>query len=142
MSKISELYGSKVFNDKVMRERLPKQTYKALKESVDTNKELTMDVANVVAAEMKNWAIENGATHFAHWFLPLTGVNAETLVGGGAGTNFQKRIGKMAAWIGKKAFSIVTGGVGKILLSTTAGQKLKQALDNAKKAINKAAGRQ
>ena len=77
MAKINELYGSMVFNDAVMRERLPKQTYKALKESVETKKELTMDVANVVAAEMKNWAIENGATHFAHWFLPLTGVNAE-----------------------------------------------------------------
>ena len=76
-SKINELYGSMVFNDAVMRERLPKQTYRALKESIDTNKELTMDIANVVAAEMKNWAIENGATHFAHWFLPLTGVNAE-----------------------------------------------------------------
>ena len=77
MAKINELYGSMVFNDAVMRERLPKQTYKTLKESIDTNKELTMDVANVIAAEMKNWAIENGATHFAHWFLPLTGVNAE-----------------------------------------------------------------
>ena len=77
MAKINELYGSMVFNDAVMRERLPKQTYKALKESIDTNKELTMDIANVVAAEMKNWAIENGATNFAHWFLPLTGVNAE-----------------------------------------------------------------
>ncbi|MBO4285078.1 MAG: hypothetical protein J5895_02460 [Alphaproteobacteria bacterium] len=66
---------------------------------------------------------------------------AGTLVGGGAGTSFQKRIGKMAAWIGKRAFSIVTGGVGKIVLSTTVGQKLKAARDNAQKAISKAAGR-
>ena len=77
MGKINDLYGSMVFNDAVMRERLPKHTYRALKESIESNKELTMDVANVVAAEMKNWAIERGATHFAHWFLPLTGVNAE-----------------------------------------------------------------
>lgn len=77
MGKINDLYGSMVFNDAVMRERLPKHTYRALKESIESNKEMTMDVANVVAAEMKNWAIERGATHFAHWFLPLTGVNAE-----------------------------------------------------------------
>ena len=77
MEKVSDIFGSMVFNEAVMKERLPKKTYKALRESIDTNKELTMDVANVVAAEMKNWAIENGATHFAHWFLPLSGVNAE-----------------------------------------------------------------
>ncbi len=77
MSRISDIFGSLVFNDAVMKERLPKQTYKALKASIENDTDMTMDVANVIAAEMKNWAIENGATHFAHWFLPLTGVNAE-----------------------------------------------------------------
>ncbi len=77
MSRVTEMFGSMVFNDAVMRERLPKATYKALKDSIENGKDLTMDVANVVAAEMKNWAIEHGATHYAHWFLPLTGVNAE-----------------------------------------------------------------
>ena len=77
MEKVSEVFGSMVFNDAVMKERLPKATYKALKESIETSADLTMDVANVIAAEMKNWAMEKGATHFAHWFQPLTGITAE-----------------------------------------------------------------
>lgn len=77
MVKINDVFGSKVFNDAVMKERLPKATYKALRESIETSAELTMDVANVIAAEMKNWALEKGATHFAHWFQPLTGITAE-----------------------------------------------------------------
>lgn len=77
MSKMSEIYGSMVFNDAVMKERLPKQTYKELKEATMTTKELSMDVANVVASIMKNWAMEKGATHYAHWFQPLTGITAE-----------------------------------------------------------------
>lgn len=77
MVKINDMFGSKVFNDVVMKERLPKATYKALRESIETSAELTMDVANVIAAEMKNWALEKGATHFAHWFQPLTGITAE-----------------------------------------------------------------
>ena len=66
-----------VFNDAVMRERLPKATYQALRESVYSGSELNVDIANVVAAEMKNWALEKGATHYAHWFQPLTGITAE-----------------------------------------------------------------
>ena len=77
MEKINDVFGSMVFNDSVMKERLPKATYKALKESIETSADLTMDVANVIAAEMKNWALEKGATHFAHWFQPLTGITAE-----------------------------------------------------------------
>ena len=77
MKKINDIFGSLVFNDAVMRERLPKATYKALKESMETGTDLTVDVANVIAAEMKNWALEKGATHFAHWFQPLTGMTAE-----------------------------------------------------------------
>ncbi|MBR5228577.1 MAG: glutamine synthetase III [Firmicutes bacterium] len=77
MAKPSEIFGSLVFNDAVMRERLPKATYQALRESVYSGSELNVDIANVVAAEMKNWALEKGATHYAHWFQPLTGITAE-----------------------------------------------------------------
>ena len=77
MAKPTEIFGSMVFNDAVMRERLPKATYQALRESVYSGSELNVDIANVVAAEMKNWALEKGATHYAHWFQPLTGITAE-----------------------------------------------------------------
>lgn len=74
---IPELYGSLVFNDKVMRERLPKDTYKALHKTIQNGTHLELDVANTVAAVMKEWAIEHGATHFTHWFQPMTGFTAE-----------------------------------------------------------------
>ena len=75
--KIPEIYGSLVFNDKVMRDKLPKDIYKALRKTIDNNTHLELDVANAVAVAMKEWAIENGATHFTHWFQPLTGYTAE-----------------------------------------------------------------
>jgi len=71
------IFGSNVFNDAVMRERLPKATYKALKKTVDEGTELTQNVAEVVASAMKDWALEKGATHFTHWFQPMTGLTAE-----------------------------------------------------------------
>ena len=74
---IPETYGSLVFGDKQMKERLPKEIYKALKETIDNGTHLKLDVANAVAVAMKNWAVENGATHFTHWFQPLTGFTAE-----------------------------------------------------------------
>ena len=74
---IPELFGSMVFNDTVMRERLPKDIYKALKKTMSQCTHLELDVANVVAAAMKNWAVQNGATHFTHWFHPMTGTTAE-----------------------------------------------------------------
>ncbi len=77
MRNIPELFGSKVFNDTVMRSRLPKDVYKSLKRTISEGKHLNLDVANVVATAMKDWAIENGATHFTHWFQPMTGVTAE-----------------------------------------------------------------
>ena len=77
MKDIPALFGSMVFNDKIMRDRLPKDTYKSLKRTIEMGKHLDLDVANVVANAMKNWAIEKGATHFTHWFQPLTGVTAE-----------------------------------------------------------------
>src|SRR5262245_4048984 len=76
-SDLDELFGSNVFGDRVMRERLPKDTYKALKETIEKGKTLTLEVANVVANAMKDWAIEKGATHYTHWFQPLTGKTAE-----------------------------------------------------------------
>ena len=74
---IPEIYGSLVFNDKVMKERLPKDIYKAVRKTIQNGSHLELDVANTVAAVMKNWAIEHGATHFTHWFQPMTGLTAE-----------------------------------------------------------------
>ena len=75
--KVTEIFGEDVFNDAVMQERLPKKVYKELKKTIEEGKELTSEIADVVAHEMKEWAIEKGATHFSHWFQPLTGVTAE-----------------------------------------------------------------
>ena len=77
MQSIQELYGSNVFNLKVMQERLPKDTFKALKKTIEDGTPLELDVANQVAHAMKEWAIEKGATHFTHWFQPMTGYTAE-----------------------------------------------------------------
>lgn len=75
--KIPELYGSLVFNNKVMREKLPKDIYKALRKTINDNTHLQLDIANAVATAMKEWAIEHGATHYTHWFQPMTGLTAE-----------------------------------------------------------------
>ena len=72
-----DIYGSMVFNEHVMKERLPSATYKSLKATIDEGKPLDLDVANVVASVMKDWAIEKGATHYTHWFQPLTGITSE-----------------------------------------------------------------
>ena len=77
MKSLPELFGSMVFDDVTMKERLPKDTYKSLKKTVAEGKTLDVGVANVVANAMKDWAIEKGATHFTHWFQPMTGVTAE-----------------------------------------------------------------
>lgn len=77
MSSISEIFGSNVFNEEVMKERLPEDTYKALKDTIAEGKPLDISVANPVANAMKEWAMEKGATHFTHWFQPMTGVTAE-----------------------------------------------------------------
>ncbi len=74
---IPEMYGSLVFNDKIMRERLPKDVYKAIHKTIQNGTHLELDVANTVAAAMKEWAMEHGATHFTHWFQPMTGLTAE-----------------------------------------------------------------
>ena len=74
---IPELYGSLVFNDKIMRSKLPKDMYKALRKTIENGTHLELDVANSVAVAMKEWAIENGATHYTHWFQPMTNFTAE-----------------------------------------------------------------
>ena len=74
---VPELFGSLVFDDRVMRARLSDKVYASLRKTIDENEALDIDVAEAVAAEMRDWAVENGATHFTHWFQPLTGVTAE-----------------------------------------------------------------
>ena len=76
---VPEIFGSDVFNESVMKERLPKQTYKALKKTINDGTPLGIEVANVVANAMKDWACEKGCTHFTHWFQPMTGLTAEKL---------------------------------------------------------------
>ena len=77
MKSVPELFGSMVFGDAAMRERLPKETYKALRKTIQDGKPLDIAVANVVANAMKDWATEKGVTHFTHWFQPMTGITAE-----------------------------------------------------------------
>ncbi len=77
MTRMNELFGCKVFNDAVMQQRLPKDTYRALKKTIDQGRHLDPAIAGVVAHAMKEWAIDQGATHFTHWFQPMTGITAE-----------------------------------------------------------------
>ena len=74
---VAEIFGENVFDDAVMRERLPKSVYKKLKQTIEDGSELDPSIADVVAHAMKDWAVDNGATHYTHWFQPLTGVTAE-----------------------------------------------------------------
>ncbi|MGE5855066.1 MAG: glutamine synthetase III, partial [Syntrophaceae bacterium] len=74
---ITAVFGSNVFSDKVMKGRLPKGAYKALKEAIAKDMPLRPEIAEVVANAMKDWAVERGATHYTHWFQPLTGITAE-----------------------------------------------------------------
>ena len=77
MNRIPALFGSMVFNDQVMQERLPRDVYRALKRTMQNGRRLDPSVAAVVANAMKDWAIEKGATHYTHWFQPMTGITAE-----------------------------------------------------------------
>ncbi len=77
MENITKIFASKVFNDSTMKKRLPKDTYRALQKTIKDGKHLDINIAHVVANAMKDWAIENGATHFTHWFQPMTGITAE-----------------------------------------------------------------
>lgn len=77
MDQVTEMYGTNVFNEQTMRERLPKETFRELEKTIQDGKPLNIKIANAVAHAMKVWAIEKGATHFTHWFQPMTGVTAE-----------------------------------------------------------------
>ena len=77
MKNIPEIFGSMVFNDDAMRERLPRDVYKSLSKTIENGTALDPSIADCVANAMKDWAIEKGATHYTHWFQPLTGVTAE-----------------------------------------------------------------
>ena len=77
MSTVPEYFASKVFDDKVMRAMLPEKAYRSLRQTIDQGKPLDLQLANAVAQAMCAWAVENGATHFTHWFQPLTGITAE-----------------------------------------------------------------
>ena len=77
MSTVPEMFASKVFDDKVMRARLPEKVYQSLHRTIASGAKLNPDLANAVANAMVDWAVENGATHFTHWFQPLTGITAE-----------------------------------------------------------------
>ena len=76
MKSFAQKFGCKVFDQRVMKERLPKETYKSLKASMDHGRSLDPEIASIVASAMKDWAVENGATHFTHWFQPMTGITA------------------------------------------------------------------
>ena len=78
MKNVIELFGSMVFNDCVMQARLPKQAYKQVQRSIKLGERLDVETAEIVANAMKDWAIEKGATHFTHWFQPMTGITAES----------------------------------------------------------------
>ena len=77
MANVAEYFGSMVFDDKVMKERLEPKIYKHLRNTIDNGEQLSIGVANAVASAMKDWAVEKGATHYTHWFQPLTGITAE-----------------------------------------------------------------
>ncbi len=77
MGAIGNIFGQAVFNDSVMKERLPKDTYREVRRAIEEGKRLGIETANIVANAMKDWAVENGATHFTHWFQPMTGITAE-----------------------------------------------------------------
>ena len=112
---ITEIYGSKSFNEATMRERLPKATFKALKDTISEGKELDISIAEVVAHAMKEWAIELGATHFTHWFHPMTGITAEKhdsfIEPNGDGTVIMKFSGKELIKGEPDASSFPSGGL-------------------------------
>jgi len=112
---IKEIFASMVFNDSVMRERLPQDTYNALRKTIADGTRLELDVANVVASAMKDWAIEKGATHFTHWFQPMTGITAEKhdsfIVPDGEGRAIMKFSGKALVKGEPDASSFPSGGL-------------------------------
>ena len=115
MAKVPEIFGSMVFNDQKMQERLPKSTYKALKKTIQNGEPLDLSVANVVAAAMKDWAVEMGCTHYTHWFQPMTGITAEKhdsfIAPNGEGQVIMEFSGKELAKGEPDASSFPSGGI-------------------------------
>ena len=115
MAKVPEIFGSMVFNDQKMQERLPKSTYKALKKTIQNGEPLDLSVANVVAAAMKDWAVEMGCTHYTHWFQPMTGITAEKhdsfIAPNGEGQVIMEFSGKELVKGEPDATSIPSGGI-------------------------------
>ena len=112
---IPEIFGMNVFNDAVMRERLPKKIYNELKNTIENGERLRSDVADIVANAMKDWAIERGATHYTHWFQPMTGITAEKhdafLTPMGDGTAIMEFSGKTLIKGESDASSFPSGGL-------------------------------
>ncbi|MCX8093639.1 MAG: glutamine synthetase III [Candidatus Goldbacteria bacterium] len=112
---MTKVFGSNVFSKKVMKERLPKEIYQELLKTIDEGKPLTLEIANVVAEEMKNWAIEKGATHYTHWFQPLTGSTAEKhdsfIIPDGEGDSILEFSGKQLIKGEPDASSFPSGGL-------------------------------
>jgi len=112
---ITAVFGSNVFNDKLMKERLPKEVYKALKETIDNDVPLRPEIAEVVANAMKDWAVEKGATHYTHWFQPLTGITAEKhdsfISPNGNGSGYLEFSGKQLIQGEPDASSFPSGGL-------------------------------
>ena len=115
MAKVPEIFGSMVFNDQKMQERLPKSTYKALKKTIQNGEPLDLSVANVVAAAMKDWAVEMGCTHYTHWFQPMTGITAEKhdsfIAPNGEGQVIMEFSGKELVKAEPDASSFPSGGI-------------------------------
>lgn len=115
MAKIPEIFGSMVFNDQVMQERLPRATYKALKKTIQNGEPLDITVANVVASSMRDWAIEKGCTHYTHWFQPMTGITAEKhdsfITPNGEGQIIMEFLGKELVKGEPDASSFPSGGI-------------------------------
>ena len=112
---IPEYFGCMVFNEACMKARLPKETYQAMKKTIRDGKSLDLNVANVVANAMKDWAVEHGATHYTHWFQPMTGITAEKhdsfISPAGKGTVIMEFSGKELVKGESDASSFPSGGI-------------------------------
>ena len=115
MNNLPEYFGMNVFCDKVMKERLPNDVYEKLKEVTQKGSQMDIDLANVVADAMKNWAIDKGATHFTHWFQPMTGITAEKhdsfITPTTDGSIIISFSGKALIWGEPDALAMPTGGL-------------------------------
>ena len=108
MTNVPEIFGNMVFNEQIMKARLPKETFKAMKKTINEGLPLNIEIANVVANAMKDWAVEKGATHFTHWFQPLTGITAEkhdSFISPTSASRPRSALTAVKHWIRKHLFS-------------------------------------